>query len=203
MAAGSVTVAALRHRPRQAALVIVLAAMVTAAAALGPLYARAVEQSVLRTVIGGAPVSSSGIVVTATGTEPPSPARLARVVAPATPAQFGRAVRGADTAVVLRLEPSPAVSGSGPVFRGRLASRAGSCAHLEVAAGRCVSGPGDVMLSRRSARAAGVEVGSTLRITPESGDVTSSAPVSLAARSSPAASSNEWPWLAVSPSRAA
>ena len=51
MAAGSVTVAALRHRPRQAVLVVVLAAVVTGAAALGPLYARAVEQSVVRNVV--------------------------------------------------------------------------------------------------------------------------------------------------------
>ena len=36
MAAGSVTVAALRHRPRQAMLVVALAAVVTGAAAHGP-----------------------------------------------------------------------------------------------------------------------------------------------------------------------
>ena len=54
MAAGSVTVAALQHRPRQAVLVVVLSAVVTAAAALGPLYARAVEQSVLRNVVAEA-----------------------------------------------------------------------------------------------------------------------------------------------------
>jgi len=51
MAAGSVTVAALRHRPRQAMLVVALAAVVTGAAALGPLYARSVEQSVVRNVV--------------------------------------------------------------------------------------------------------------------------------------------------------
>jgi hypothetical protein len=55
MAAGSVTVAALRHRPRQAVLVVILAAVVTGAAALGPLYARAVEQSVVRNVVDDAP----------------------------------------------------------------------------------------------------------------------------------------------------
>ena len=45
MAARSVTVAALQYRPRQAVLVVVLSAVVTAAAVLGPLYARSVEQS--------------------------------------------------------------------------------------------------------------------------------------------------------------
>jgi hypothetical protein len=64
MAAGSVTVAALRYRPRQAVLVVVLAAVVTGAAALGPLYARAVEQSVVRNVVDDAPPASSTLVVT-------------------------------------------------------------------------------------------------------------------------------------------
>lgn len=181
MATGSVTVAALRHRPRQAVLVVLLSALVTAAAALGPLYARAVEQSVLLNVVGGAPVSQSGIVVSATGTRPPSPARLARVVRQETPRQFGPAVRGADAAVLVRPARGP-LDGSSGAYRARLASRAGSCAHLEVVAGRCVEGPGDVMVSRRSARAAGIDVGSTLRVDPESSAEPGAGPVSLEAR---------------------
>ena len=59
MAARSVTVAALRYRPRQALLVVVLSAVVTAAAVLGPLYARAVEQSVVRNVVAEAPRPSA------------------------------------------------------------------------------------------------------------------------------------------------
>ena len=80
MAAGSVTAAALRHRPRQAVLVTVLAALVTAAAALGPLYAQAVEQSVLRHVVIAATPAERALVVTDTGTKPSSPAKLAAAV---------------------------------------------------------------------------------------------------------------------------
>lgn len=76
MAAGSVTVAALRHRPRRAALVVLLSAVVTGVAVLGPFYSRAVEQSVLRTAVGATPVAQSGIVVFAMGSPPPSPAKL-------------------------------------------------------------------------------------------------------------------------------
>ena len=93
MAGGSVTVAALRHRPRQALLVVLLSAVVTASAAIGPLYARAVEQSVLKNVLADAPVSESSITVLATGAAPPSPAELAL------------GVRGSDPAAV---RPAPA-----------------------------------------------------------------------------------------------
>ena len=78
MASGSLTAAALRHRPRQAALIIVLAAVVSASASLGPLYARATEQSILRTVLSEAPVAERGVVVTSSTNTPPSPQRLAR-----------------------------------------------------------------------------------------------------------------------------
>ncbi len=99
MAAGSVTAAALRHRPRQAVLVTVLAALVTAAAALGPLYARAVEQSVLRHVVIAATPAERALVVSDTGTKPSSPAKLAAAVRTAVPAQFGRPVGGAEAPV--------------------------------------------------------------------------------------------------------
>ena len=92
MAAGSVTVAALRHRPRQAVLIVVLAAVVTGSAALGPLYARAVEQSVLRTVIADAAPGENALVVSDTSDPPASPAKLAAAVREEVPP----AVRGTD-----------------------------------------------------------------------------------------------------------
>ena len=61
MAGGRRLVAALRHRPRQAVLVVLLAAVVSASAALGPLYARAVEQSVLKNVLADDLVARSSI----------------------------------------------------------------------------------------------------------------------------------------------
>ena len=133
-ASGSVTVAALRHRPRQALLVVGLAAVVTASAALGPLYARAVEQSVLRNVVADAPATSSTLVVTDASDKPASPAALQRLVRTALgPPQLGAPVRGADVSVGLR---TPA----GTPARARLASRAGVCAHLEIVDGRCATG---------------------------------------------------------------
>ena len=131
MAAGSVTVAALRHRPRQAVLVVVLAAVVTGAAALGPLYARAVEQSVVRNVVDDAPPASSTLVVTDRADPPASPVELARTVRGAVPPQFGAPVGGAEAPV--QLDPA----GAGEPVRTRLTSRDGLCRHVTVSAGRC------------------------------------------------------------------
>ena len=78
MAARSVTVAALQHRPRQAVLVVVLSAVVTAAAVLGPLYARSVEQSVLRNVVAEASPAQRTLVVADASDEPAAPRQLAR-----------------------------------------------------------------------------------------------------------------------------
>src|SRR5829696_3931853 len=167
MAGGSVTGAALRHRPRQALLVILLSAVVTASAALGPLYARAVEQSVLKNVLSDAPVSESSITVIATGAATPAPAELAQGVRSATPPQFGRPVQGADTAVDLRVATAGTGSrdaGAGPDARGRLVSRAGMCRELKIAEGRCAREEGEVLVSRLAAGVTGVGVGDSLQM---------------------------------------
>jgi putative ABC transport system permease protein len=171
MAGGSVTVAALRHRPRQAVLVVLLAAVVSASAALGPLYARAVEQSVLKNVLADAPVAQSSIAVsatgTATGTAPPSPQELASTVRGRTPAQFLPPIQGADTPVDLRAATGGTGAGRSapngpPAARGRLVSREGLCRHLQLAEGRCVRGEGELLVSRLTAGVTGVGVGDQL-----------------------------------------
>jgi putative ABC transport system permease protein len=167
MAGGSVTVAALRHRPRQAVLVVLLSAVVSASAALGPLYARAVEQSVVKNVLADAPVARSSIAVTATGDAPPSPQELASTVRGRTPDQFRPPVQGADTQVDLRVVTAGTGAGrtapaGPPAARGRLVSREGLCRHLELAEGRCVRGEGELLVSRLAAGVTGVQVGDQL-----------------------------------------
>ena len=153
MAAGSVTVAALRHRPRQAVLVVVLAAVVTGAAALGPLYARAVEQSVVRNVVDDAPSASSTLVVTDRADPPASPVELARTVRGAVPPQFGAPIRGAEAPV--QLDPA----GAGEPVRTRLTSRDGLCRHVTVSAGRCPRAAGELLVSGRTAATVGLRPG--------------------------------------------
>ena len=157
MAAGSVTAAALRHRPRQAVLLVVLSAVVTAAAALGPLYARAVEQSVLRNVVADAGPADRTLVVADASDKPSSPRRLARVVRGQVPPQFGTPVGGAEAPVLLTAPGTDDV-------RGRLTSRDGLCAQVTVSAGRCLRGTGEILVSRRSAVFTGLAPGSAVTL---------------------------------------
>jgi putative ABC transport system permease protein len=158
MAAGSVTVAALRHRPRQAVLVVVLAAVVTGAAALGPLYARAVEQSVVRNVVDDAPPASSTLVVTDRADPPASPVQLARTVRGAVPPQFGAPIGGAEAPV--QLDPA----GAGEPVRTRLTSRDGLCRHVTVSAGRCPRAAGELLVSGRTAATVGLRPGTAVTL---------------------------------------
>ncbi|MDX6211547.1 MAG: hypothetical protein QOF82_634, partial [Frankiales bacterium] len=159
MAARSVTAAALRHRPRQALLVVVLAAVVTASAVLGPLYARAVEQSVLRNVVAHATPASSTLVVSDASDPPASPEVLTAAVRRVLPAQFGAPVGGAETPVLL------AGAGGAPSSRTRLISRDGLCPRLTLAAGRCARAAGEVMVSRRTGGTNALRPGSVVTVT--------------------------------------
>ena len=158
MAARSVTVAALQYRPRQALLVVVLSAVVTAAAVLGPLYARSVEQSVLRNVVAEATPAQRTLIVADASDEPAAPRQLARTVRGVIPPQFGTPVGGAETSVQVAVP-------EGDDVQARLTSRTGVCAHLTVSAGRCVRGPGEVLISRRSASTTGLAPGDPVTLT--------------------------------------
>jgi hypothetical protein len=186
-ASGSVTVAALRHRPRQALLVVALAAVVTASAALGPLYARAVEQSVLRNVVADAPATNSTLVVTDASDRPASPARLQRLVRAALPPQMSAPLRGADVSVDVSAP-------DGTPGRARLTSRAGLCSHLEVVDGRCARAAGEVMVSRRAAGQLGIRTGDLLAVTagdPDDGGLRTTATV-VGTYGAPDATSRYW-----------
>lgn len=126
MSAGSLTAAALRHRPGQALPVVALAAVVSASAVLGPLYSRAVEPSVLRSVLGEALSSERGVVVAASSSRPPSPARCRGA---------GLRVRGGDRCTPPRGRVGPA---AGPRRRGgrrAAAARAGDLVVVGTGAG--------------------------------------------------------------------
>lgn len=151
MAAGAVTLAGLRSRPRQGALVVALTAIVVAAAALGPLYARAVEQSVLRAGLTAAGTTSTSLVVTDSTARPVSPAALADRVRPAIPALYDAPVGGAEAPVLLAVPGTPA--------RTRLTARDDACRHVRVVQGRCPTAAGEVLVSLRATTGSGLAVG--------------------------------------------
>jgi hypothetical protein len=165
MASGSLTVAALLHRPRQAALLVILAGVVSASAALGPLYARASEQSILRTVLGAAPVAERGIVVTSSTDNPSSPQQLASTIGRVKSAEYGPAIGGAETSVTVRGFTS---SGGVPTAVAVLTSRDGLCHHVVLVAGRCIDsipGASTILVSQRNAAAFDIRVGNQLHLT--------------------------------------
>ncbi|MDQ1614944.1 MAG: putative transport system permease protein [Actinomycetota bacterium] len=161
MAARSITTAALRHRPRQAALVVALAAVVAASAVLGPLYARAVEQSIVTTVLTEAPASERGVVLTAIGDNPPAPARMVALATALTGTQFGRPVGGSDTSVI--------VAGHGHRGTSQLTARDQLCRHLTFAGGRCPTQDNEVAISERNAATLDVRTGDPLPLVESAG----------------------------------
>jgi putative ABC transport system permease protein len=170
MASGSLTAAALRHRPRQAVLLMILAGVVSASASLGPLYARATEQSILRTVLSQAPVADRGVVVTSSTNTPPSPDRLSSTVASVRSPGYGTPIGGAETSVTVR---GFTVSSGPPEAAAQLTSRAGLCGHLVLVAGSCIDASGDtggVLVSQRNADVFDIAVGDQLRLTEANND---------------------------------
>jgi putative ABC transport system permease protein len=170
MASGSLTAAALRHRPRQAVLIVVLAGVVSASASLGPLYARATEQSILRTVLSEAPVADRGVVVTSNTNTPPSPDRLASAVGGVRSAGYRAPIGGAETSVTVR---GFTVSSGPAEAAAQLTSRSGLCRHLVLIAGSCIDSSGDtggVLVSQRNAGSFDIALGDQLRLTESNND---------------------------------
>jgi putative ABC transport system permease protein len=172
MAAG-LTAAALRHRPRQAVLIVVLGAVVGASAILGPLYGRATEQSVLRTVLSEASSSDRGIVATADGKEAASPQQLARAITDVKSAGYGAPVVGSGATVSVG---GLTLSGAPVTASGQLTSRAALCRHLRVAEGSCVDAgraARPVLVSQRNAAGFDISIGDALRLAdPANGNAT-------------------------------
>jgi putative ABC transport system permease protein len=165
MASGSLTAAALRHRPGQAVLIVILAGVVSASAALGPLYARAAEQSVLRTVLSEAPAADRGVVVTSSTNRPPSPQQLSDAVRSVRSAGYGAPVAGADASVTVR---GFTVSTGSAQADAQLTSRDGLCRHLVLVAGRCIDPSADdgaVLISQRNAENFDIAPGAELALT--------------------------------------
>ncbi|HEX3004128.1 MAG TPA: FtsX-like permease family protein [Angustibacter sp.] len=151
------TTARLRSQPGQAVLVGALSGVLALTAVLGLAYARAVGESVQRTLLREAPAAARGVTLTVEGAEPPSPAELLQRLQPeaarstwAAPLTFAAAngLVGPDDHRVLV-----------PVI-----ARDGACAHVRVAEGTCPSAPGQVLVSRSTAAAAGLRLGQRLDV---------------------------------------
>ena len=151
-----------RHRPFQAAAVVALAALLTACAALAPLYYRAMQQSLTPSVLTHAPIHTSSLYLLA---DVPSEFDPSRPVVPPETVADQLDPRYRDDF----LPPMLGYTGSGRVPRdylpilGPLEWHSGQCEHIEIDEGTCPRKPGQIAVSTDDAEnfgfAPGTEVG--------------------------------------------
>ncbi|HET6826985.1 MAG TPA: FtsX-like permease family protein [Amnibacterium sp.] len=136
-----------------AVAVLIAAGLTTAAAALGPMYARAAAESTLRDELVAAPAESTGLHLAIAA--PPDDTAL-------PPAQFDGAVREAPKALPHYGPPIgmlnwPLIAfGGGDAARSAAVWRDGECAHLVLTSGRCPERAGEAVISARTLQISGI-----------------------------------------------
>jgi hypothetical protein len=173
----TVVLRGIRYRSGRSLMVLLLAAIATAATVVAPAYARAAQQSVLSDHLADAPVNATGVhlstdPLSGDGPESTVEAKLAvqqllnqnPILRRLLEAPIGSADAQATTV------PSNA---AGPA-QVRLAYRDNVCAHVTMTKGECTDEAGGVMLSARSAAAQQLAVGNKLVVRSRAGAATRS-----------------------------
>ena len=154
--------AALRWRALSSTIMVAVGAAAVFAAASGPIYVHAADQSILDArLLAGAP--GTGLTIIPSGSQPLRSLRRATSAVPKAPsgaAAFGRPIVSTD------VEVTTVSTRDGQPFVTDLVSRTGVCGYLHVISGTCPRRPGQVALSDRSARALGLKVGRQLVLEP-------------------------------------
>lgn len=143
---------------------LLIAAVSMTAAAIGPLYSRAAEESLLRDRLLSGSIRAEGFAVGYVAPQAQdNPALLdaARSAArqPALDRYFEPAQLSLQAATVPVLRTA---SDGAPSYVTRLAWRDGQCAHLRLLAGSCPQQPGEALISAAAARALGLKLGGRL-----------------------------------------
>lgn len=155
---------ALWFRRGVSAVVLVIATVAVAAAALGPVWSTAAQESLLRDRLAEEPVGATGLTAVrgnATTLRPLSAAQLldatrSALADPAVDGSFGGVRSGLRLTTDLPLLGDSNVT---PVAVARLAWREGQCALLRFTEGRCPEAPGEVVVSARAASSQGLGLG--------------------------------------------
>src|SRR4051812_43905616 len=127
---GSLTWQALRHRRGQAVVLVLLSTLITAATVIGPLYERAVNQSVVRATLDRAPANVTGLTLHASVDSGPIGPQA--VLPPAAYALYGPDTDGGQASIGIAFSATDAVAAT-------IATRADICTHLRFVAGACPS----------------------------------------------------------------
>lgn len=155
--------AALRHRKGAAITLALVSALVVTCAVFAPVFARSVDQALLREHITGAGAQETATAITWQRTQTDQDV-LPEDVAARVPGDLAAVsdepisvMRSSTTIVTTKgKQPSPVA----------LRSRSGACDHLEVA-GSCPSAAGEVLVSRADSRAWDWDPGTTLEVPQE------------------------------------
>ena len=159
---------AVRYRPLQAVLLLILSALITGCTVLAPLYYRGMEQALTRLTLDAAPSGATAIRLTSLSRYGTGLASVPNY----TPASLDQlagtlpeTVRGwflppidASSLLITRADQTSA----SPV--GELLWRDGACAHVVWTAGGCPAAAGDVAVSAADVKNFGLAVGSTIDV---------------------------------------
>lgn len=148
---------AIRHRRGQSLVLVLLSAVVVASAAVGPLYARALSHSVLKTDIDGATPEATRLLLETAESGPyrPDPDDLT------VPESLTPFFHGGRVAWETSLVTSGHIRPDEPV-RLPYVSLGDACAHLVVRSGRCPTAADEVLVAATTARQARIGAGDTL-----------------------------------------
>lgn len=152
--------AALRHRRGQVIALALVSALVATCAAFAPIFARSVDQGLLRTHVTQADAEQTATAISRPRTADARdvlPAEVAERVPADLAAVSGDPVEAMRQAT--RVVPEAGKQASPVVLR----SRTDACDHLEVD-GRCPQAAGEILVSGADAKAWGWKAGTTLEI---------------------------------------
>src|SRR5262245_21428440 len=151
--------AAIRYRRAQAAVLAILAALVTTCAVAAPLYERGLEQSLLRTTLDRAAPADLALTVSA-GRTAAFAETLPSTLEPNVPAPmrayYGEPVGMVTNPVAITPRPGLVVSPTD------LVARTDVCRHLRITAGTCPKRPNEVLVSAKDLKAWNWKIGQTL-----------------------------------------
>lgn len=167
--------AAIRYRRAQAAVLVLLAALITACAAFAPLYERGLEQALVRSVIDEAAPADTALTARS-GRSATNPELVSAALEPNVPAPV-RALHEPGIGMVqgaMAVVPRAGLAAS----PGELIARTGVCEHLRVTTGRCPGEAGEVLVSAKDLAAWSWRVGHAFD-TPVVGAPDGSSPVRL------------------------
>lgn len=150
---------AIRYRSAQSITMVLLAALVVAAAALGPLYSRSLERSLLKSAIDAATLQDTSLVMESASSGKDRVSGDALVAPGPLASSFG----GGSLIYRSSLTIRNGSSAGGPVEAPFLAMGDG-CAHLIIRSGICPSRPDEVLISAESAQSGPHAVGGTLQV---------------------------------------